>query len=272
MHITIGIESDERHLAEAERCAQKIFELEPESVLGFRLSGLVQFHKGNAQAGLANLKRTLEIDPNDTDALLWSVGFYSTAGNVAEAQLLATRLVEVDPLTPVNHLMATLPFYYKGQFAEAAEQMKVAFDMEPENPVFIWHYCLWLLAAGREPEAFALLNEQGSGLPDDFPTRLPYFMKYALKKDKERALQIASEDFRTAARNDLQYSVFMAEGLALLDEKDESLDWLESAVDRGFINYPFLAEYDPFLKNIRNASGFKQLMKRVKYEWENFEV
>ena len=35
---------------------------------------------------------------------------------------------------------------------------------------------------------------------------------------------------------------FLADALALLDEKKEALDWLENALDSGFINYPFIAE------------------------------
>jgi len=50
------------------------------------------------------------------------------------------------------------------------------------------------------------------------------------------------------------------------------LNWLEHAVDRGFINYPLLAEKDPFLANIRGEERFKKLMERVKHEWEHFEV
>ena len=52
----------------------------------------------------------------------------------------------------------------------------------------------------------------------------------------------------------------------------KSLDWLENSVDLGFINYPFLNEYDPFLESIRGEKRFKELMKRVKYEWEHFDV
>lgn len=48
--------------------------------------------------------------------------------------------------------------------------------------------------------------------------------------------------------------------------------WLEHAVDRGFINYPFLKEIDPFLENIRGEPRFQKLMAHVKHEWENFEV
>ena len=59
---------------------------------------------------------------------------------------------------------------------------------------------------------------------------------------------------------------------SLLDDKEEALRWLEHAIDRGWINYPLFAETDPFLENIRGEERFQQLMARVKYEWEHFEV
>jgi hypothetical protein len=64
----------------------------------------------------------------------------------------------------------------------------------------------------------------------------------------------------------------MAEGYALIGEKDEAINWLEEGMKWGFINYPFLNEIDPFLENIRGEPRFKKLMERVKHEWENFEV
>jgi hypothetical protein len=42
--------------------------------------------------------------------------------------------------------------------------------------------------------------------------------------------------------------------------KDKAFAWLENAVDRGFINYPFISEYDPFLEKIRGEPRFKKLM------------
>ena len=50
------------------------------------------------------------------------------------------------------------------------------------------------------------------------------------------------------------------------------MNWLEHAIDLGWINYPNMVDQDPFLKNIRNEERFQKLMERVKYEWENFEV
>lgn len=64
----------------------------------------------------------------------------------------------------------------------------------------------------------------------------------------------------------------MADGYALLDEKQKALDWLEIAIARGFINYPLLSKHDPFLESLRQKTRFKQLMETAKDAWESFEV
>jgi len=53
---------------------------------------------------------------------------------------------------------------------------------------------------------------------------------------------------------------------------DDALQWLEHAVDIGWINYPLMAEKDPFLESLRGDPRFQQLMVRAKHEWEIFEV
>jgi len=79
------------------------------------------------------------------------------------------------------------------------------------------------------------------------------------------------EHSRKTCQRDGGWSYNVADAFAVLDEKKEALDWLENAVNRGFINYPLLAEKDPWLANIRSEERFKKLMERVKYEWEHFE-
>jgi hypothetical protein len=56
-----------------------------------------------------------------------------------------------------------------------------------------------------------------------------------------------------------------------MDQIENAFEWLENAVDGGFINYPYMNSIDPFLENIRGEERFKKLMERVKYEWEHFE-
>jgi outer membrane protein TolC len=47
---------------------------------------------------------------------------------------------------------------------------------------------------------------------------------------------------------------------------------LQRKVLLAYHDWALLAEKDPFLANIRGEERFKQLMERVKYEWEHFEV
>jgi hypothetical protein len=52
---------------------------------------------------------------------------------------------------------------------------------------------------------------------------------------------------------------------------DRALHWLAMAVDRGFINYPFLAQHDPFFQRLRSEPRFQTLMETVRHRWESFE-
>jgi hypothetical protein len=78
-------------------------------------------------------------------------------------------------------------------------------------------------------------------------------------------------EFKKTCRRDAEWSYLVAAALALLNENNDALDWLENAVRLGFINYPFLNQYDSFLENVRGEERFKMLMKRVQYDWEHFE-
>jgi hypothetical protein len=50
--------------------------------------------------------------------------------------------------------------------------------------------------------------------------------------------------------------LFLADGYSLIGHRDAALEWLRTAVDRGFINYPFLAKHDPLLEPLRGDDDF----------------
>jgi hypothetical protein len=99
-----------------------------------------------------------------------------------------------------------------------------------------------------------------------------HVMNGALVGEKHVAQDDLTERLERLARIDEICSWMLAEAYALLDDQPRALDALENAVNHGLINYPFLSEIDPLLKNLRGTDGFDKLMKRVKHEWENFEV
>ena len=58
---------------------------------------------------------------------------------------------------------------------------------------------------------------------------------------------------------------------AMVDARDQAVAWLERAVQRGFITYPMLAEYDPFRKRLSSEPRFLRLLDAVKREWESLD-
>jgi non-specific serine/threonine protein kinase len=267
-----GIKAEEAVLQEAEQCAQRIFELQPEAVYGYRLLGLIQVSRGNVHEAVRHLKRALSIDPNDPDALMWLNLVYATAGKSELARPLIQRLLEIDPLTPANYMFASAAPFYNGEFSAALAPMRQAYELEPENLVHRFFYFLFLAAHKHLDEASAVADLLVKDTPDIFFTRLAVFLQHALQGEKEKALALINDEFTAAARVDWQYSSLMAGGYALLQEKDQALDWLENAINRGFINYPFIAKHDPFLENLRGDERFEKLLAKAKAAWENFEV
>ena len=89
--------------------------------------------------------------------------------------------------------------------------------------------------------------------PNNLFTKFGLLLKYALLKDRGKAFQVMTADFQKTCRRDFEWSYYVASA-SLLDSKTEALDWLENAVNRGFINYPFIDEKDLPRQHPRRAT------------------
>jgi hypothetical protein len=98
------------------------------------------------------------------------------------------------------------------------------------------------------------------------------FLALAINGRTEEAKKVLPPSIRESVWMDFHLPWLMAEGYALLGDKEEALRWLERAVERGNFNYPLWNEIDPLLANLRSEPRFQKLMERVKSEWEHFEV
>ena len=72
-----------------------------------------------------------------------------------------------------------------------------------------------------------------------------------------------------AAATDM-FPRFLAQAFALAGQRTVALHWLQIAIERGFINYPFLARHDPCFKGLRRDVRFQRLLKLTKKRWESF--
>jgi serine/threonine protein kinase/Flp pilus assembly protein TadD len=272
-----GIRVTEETLTKAEEYAFKVLRLEPNSSLSYNLLGRIERFRGSAIKALKHFKQALDIDPNDREALFW-LGLEYTwhLGRPDSARPFIEKLIDRDPLSPLNHLLFGLHYLLTGEFDNALKSLNNTLNLEPDSILANFWSAYVLLWSQQNDKAFALINrmakEESSDQMHKVFTGWLLFLKYALNGEKSKALELLTEDVRNFFWHDADLPCLAAGGFALIDEKKEAIRWLEHVINKGFINYPILVEKDPFLENIRGEERFKKLMERVKHEWENFEV
>jgi eukaryotic-like serine/threonine-protein kinase len=267
-----GIDQDE-HICRAELYVNKALDENPECAQAHLVLGLVNLlFRGNLQDSVRQFKRTLEHDPNALDALLILVLAYWEAGRTSAALPLIEKCIAIDPFNPACYLHQSGVRFFDGRFGLALDSSSQAFKMAPEAPFYSYWHALMLAYNERCDEAISLIDHAARAESRDVQSELSLFLKSALKGEEHEIVPLLTKDFVSNVRRDLQASYNLATFYARLGQNEKALDWLENAVDRGFINYPFLNDHDPWLANIRGKPSFQKLMERVKYEWEHFEV
>jgi serine/threonine protein kinase/predicted Zn-dependent protease len=271
-YVNAGIDNDPVYLEKARAAAERILTLAPESEHGHRLLGLVQVHEGHVQEGIRSLKRALEIDPNDPDTLVWLCVFCGNTGKSAAARPWAERLKLIDPLTPLFQVLPAILATMEGKFTEAIEAFAPHYAGNLDNPGVRLAYGQTLALGGRVDDALPIFDALVRDLPESPFAHLGQFYACAFRGDREAARRSVTAEVQEVLGSDPQYSWFLAECYALIDDRASAIQWLDRAAARGFINYPLLAQRDPFLAPLRSEPAFISLIADVKRQWESFTV
>jgi len=267
-YANLGIMGEENG-KKAEIYANKALEMDPESSEAHLVLGLVNSaFFGNQQKGVYHLKKALAANPNDGDILWWLGVTYAFTGKMSALEKIAERMSEVDPLNPQTEPAKIQLKHYGGQLDLAFQLIS---KHPPLDPPGLFDYAWFLVYKKRLKEAEDIIEKNIEDPKKNLMWQLYFLLKCAAKGDRDSFSRWLTPELLYTVKRDPQYSSFMADFYALLGDKEKALDWLENAASRGFINYPYLNEYDPYLENIRGEPRFKKLMESVKYEWEHFE-
>jgi eukaryotic-like serine/threonine-protein kinase len=270
--VNAGISSDPEYLVKAKACADEAFRLDPKSPHAFRLLGLISVQEGEAQKAVKLLKRAIVADPNDSDTLAWYSAICGLSGKAAAAQPIAARILEIDPLTPVYRFVPGLLSLMAGEFSDALPSFDEAIRLDPDNAMLLWCRGQVLTLIGLSDEAIAQFQAIRKLHPDQFFSNLGSLMQAAIAGDPTAASLIATDELKQIAGCDPHYSWAMAQCYSLLNDAPAALQWLETAMDRGFINFPMISNLDPLLNNARRAAGFPTLLNRIETRWATFEI
>ena len=123
----------------------------------------------------------------------------------------------------------------------------------------------------RHDEAVALARACPPEVLHSVPAQIALFLTHASAGERENAEALVTPEIEAVATATDVFPRLLAQGYAMAGAQERAIDWLAIAVDRGFINYPFLARYDPFIASLRSDSRFQQLLDVVRDRWEKFE-
>lgn len=127
-----------------------------------------------------------------------------------------------------------------------------------------------LAILGRVADACSVAKETIAEDAQNIFPKMAAALKHALLGERTALLSLITGDFEYFCWNDPECPVFVAGWFALVDERDRAIEWLERWLDRGSINYPWLAHGDPWLQPLRTEPRFQRLLDRIRPEWERF--
>ncbi len=262
----------EEHIEKAEEYANKALELDAESAEAHLVLGLIyQAFRGDQRRSIRHFKKALSINPDESHSLLWIVVGHSMVGRIEEAKHLWDRLKQVDPLTPMSNFEA---FYeiFSGNLDLTFEYITNWQRAEPHNPGAVLFSSWFLALCGLRHEIRGLVEAHIDAQMTDAYTRQSMLFAHAAVGDVEAVRDGVTDDIVRTASRDPQYCHMLVDMYALVGMKDEAMDWLENALARGWVNYPFSVQQDPLLAPFREDPRFVEIAAQIKKGWEEFEV
>jgi TolB-like protein/tetratricopeptide (TPR) repeat protein len=267
-----GIDPSPDRIRRAAEFCEKALAIGGRSAQTHMLRAFLRIADGDLPSGLDHLKAALAVDPNDPDALYWRVLLLEFAGHGAAAEPDIARLLAVDPLSPQNAPLPDFRAFMEGDLSLGVRAGRVWHERDPDNPIAHWVYGSGLARNQQLDDARKVFAELEARPDAGAFSRLAAMFLRALAGDREGTFAAVTPDLVEAARVDWQYSWEVASAYALVGAPDQALDWLQNAVTRGFINYRFLSQQDPFLAGLRGDERFKALMAEARRRHERLRV
>lgn len=267
-----GFAREDWVLERAEELARGALRVDPASAQGKKLLGHVERYRGSVTRACQHFLEAYHSDPADTGILLHSAMLLSEAGWADLAAHFYKRLLEIDPLTPFNFLMAGVGEVLRGR-PEFGMRLIRAFEARasvvtvPMSSFMAWAFFL----AGKRDEALRVIDSALGGDPDPAHDWLLRFIRHALRNERDAAVAIMGAEERAVAWGDADLPLIMAAFFAHLDLTDDALAWMARALERGLVNYPFFSEHGTFEK-LRPNPRFQELSAAMKKAWKSSRI
>jgi serine/threonine-protein kinase len=224
------------------------------------MAELLFFYEWDWAGAEASYQRAFELDPRYASARHWYAWFLMSQKRHHEA-LEQIRLAQ--RLDPGSLTLATtlgLPFYYQGQYEQAAEQYQEVLEMDPNFTLAHYYFATAMLQMGRYGEAIAYLRRVRA-------------VDYSQQVSAQLGCAYARLGRRSEALNMLQDLKLMRQRYyvspfteamiyASLNDTDAALERLAQAREERAPWMVFL-QIEPCFETIRSDRRFRRLVQEL---------
>jgi TolB-like protein/Flp pilus assembly protein TadD len=224
--------------------------------------GFIKSHYDRDWAGAeAELRRAVELDPQNPVARRWHAFNLSAMGRHEEALSEIRLAQELSPRSPVIATGVANILFLACRFDEAAEQCRKALELDPgsiaAHVVMRWAY----EKKGLREEALAVFEQERAFAGDTPTTRAKRAHVLAACGRRDEAREILTD--LLARRDDEWITAYeIAIVHSLLGERDEAFRWLARAESEHAVGFAFVA-VDPHLDALHDDPRFKELLRRL---------
>lgn len=265
-----GLDDTGCALEQAQACVDRAEAVDPDAASVFELRGWLHYSSGEIQEAVDNLKAALARQGANPDILGLLCNCYLISGQMPVANSLIPQALAIDPLSPVFQVLPIWADVLEGRHGNAIESYRKLLAQEPQSPVARM-FLVWILAINDQPDEIPAVV-QGFADRDTGSIAAQVARCFAAAFAGTQPQPEFTARSQALARSNDMYPRMFAQAFAVADEPEAAMEWLSLAVERGFINYPYLHKYDPLLTRLNKYPSYRNLLKEVEQKWSDFRV
>lgn len=257
-----GADSDDAY-KKAESFAKKALELDGDLTDAHASLGLIKrLHDWDWETAEKEYKRAIELDPNNTNALVWYAQLLSILGKHDAALAAVNRAIEIDPITPSTTSVLFPILESRGDLDEGLQKAEQAYLFDKESIVARRAYATFLYHRGKYAEVIELVEET---LPRTKQSTYAWLSLLAASYQKMGQTEKAEEHLRKleeAATENSKHLYSLAVNYAELGRNDEAINALEKCYELREERLAWI-NVEPRLNNLKYDARFQGLLKRM---------
>ncbi|MEJ2256576.1 MAG: tetratricopeptide repeat protein [Woeseiaceae bacterium] len=261
-----GMVTDEDLSVEARSWAKRAHAVDPGHPETRILSGWLAHTTGDLGLAIEELEQALEQDGDHPDALLLLANCLLRTGQTERARPVIDHVIAVDPLTPLTRCMPGFLNAMEGRFDAAIGPYRDMLERDPANPVARLFNVWILFVAGHDDEAITVARGFEGAAEQSTPAHLARQLTAAHRGTLEDR-PLANSVTKAAWKSEM-YSRHAAEGWAKAGNAKRAAQWLDRAVELGFVNWPYLAQHSPFFSPLKDDPSLKPVLEKAKRRWK----